>query len=649
MSLPAGTTGTIFYTLDGSDPRAYGTGAIAPTAIAYGAPVPLTDLVRIRARTRSGSTWSALNEALFFVPAPLDALRITEIMYNPIGGTDYEFIELTNTGSVAIDLSGMALTDGIEFVFAPNTFLAAGRSLVLAADPVLFAARYPGVVPHGAFDGNLANDGERVTLATAAGAVVTSVEYDDDGSWPIGPDGFGYSLVPVESSLPADDPLSWRASAAVGGTPGRTGTEPPPVTVLVNEILARSAPPMEDAIELYNAGPAPVDLGGWWLSTSRSGEQALQQLRIPDGLIIAPGGYVVLYERDWQVGAGARPALVLNEAGGAVYLAAAGAAGELNGYIVSAEYCATETGVSSGRHVTSDGVDFTPLARASFGVEDPASIEEFRLGAGAPNGPPLPPPVVMSEILYHPAAGGDEFLELYNLGGAPVPLFDAALGRGWRIGGLLKASGSGDFELPPNAVLPPRGYVLVVPTQPQLFRLQHAIADEVPIFGPYGGALDNAGERLRLLKPDMLDDGTAAYVVVDQVRYNDKAPWPVAADGTGASLERTPCWEYGNDPAHWQAAAVGSPGSGRDARPTLLVGWDPSGGGDQGAVVLQWEVEPGAVYAVEWMAAGDRKWTPAATAPELDPEGRARWVDGDPLAPVPLAPARLYRVLITLP
>jgi hypothetical protein len=44
------------------------------------------------------------------------------------------------------------------------------------------------------------------------------------------------------------------------------------------------------------------------------------------------------------------------------------------------------------------------------------------------------------------------------------------------------------------------------------------------------------------------------YYSVDTVRYNDRRPWPLAADGGGASLQRLNATQYGNDPANWVAA-----------------------------------------------------------------------------------------------
>lgn len=67
LSAPAGT---IYYTLDGSDPRVEITGAVSPAATPYSSPVPVTGQITLKARTLQGGTWSALNEAAFFTVLP---------------------------------------------------------------------------------------------------------------------------------------------------------------------------------------------------------------------------------------------------------------------------------------------------------------------------------------------------------------------------------------------------------------------------------------------------------------------------------------------------------------------------------------------------------------------------------------------------
>jgi hypothetical protein len=73
--------------------------------------------------------------------------------------------------------------------------------------------------------------------------------------------------------------------------------------------------------------------------------------------------------------------------------------------------------------------------------------------------------------------------------------------------------------------------------------------------------LQDSGERLELTRPAPPTSNGVAAITVDEVRYNDKAPWPVLADGFGPSLQRLNPAAYGNDSVNWRAAA---PGPGRD-------------------------------------------------------------------------------------
>ncbi len=227
MSVPAGTSGTIYYTTNGADPRTYGTGALAAAAKSYAAPFALSGATTVKARTRDGTTWSALAEAEFTVDFPLETLRVTEVMYHPPPGAttnpdDYEFLELWNSGAAPLDLTGVRCTSGVFFAFPEGTVIAAGAYLVLAADPAAFTTRYPGIVPLGPYAGRLDNDWDTVTLADPAGKVLISFAYADSAWWPPEADGDGYSLVPRNARTPGDlsSPAAWNISAAQLGSPG---------------------------------------------------------------------------------------------------------------------------------------------------------------------------------------------------------------------------------------------------------------------------------------------------------------------------------------------------------------------------------------------------------------------------------------------
>ena len=95
---------------------------ISPQAQAYSGAVVLTNSLIVKARALFGTNWSALNEAPFQADALGVPLRITEIMYHPVGGDAYEYVELQNVGSVAINIGGFNF-DGFTFVFPPNLLL----------------------------------------------------------------------------------------------------------------------------------------------------------------------------------------------------------------------------------------------------------------------------------------------------------------------------------------------------------------------------------------------------------------------------------------------------------------------------------------------------------------------------------------------
>ncbi|HXJ61764.1 MAG TPA: immunoglobulin domain-containing protein, partial [Verrucomicrobiae bacterium] len=156
-------------------------------------------------------------------------------------------------------------------------------------------------------------------------------------------------------------------------------------------------------------------------------------------------------------------------------------------------------------------------------------------------------PVVISEIHYHPRAHADEFLELRNLTTASVPLYDPAHPtNGWKMSGAGMTFSNG-------ISLSPQGTLLLVADNPAAFRSRFGVPANVPIL-QYAGNLQDSGENLELQAPDAPTTNGVPYYVVDRVRYNDRVPWPAAADGAGPSLQRVTLSAYGDDPPNWTAA-----------------------------------------------------------------------------------------------
>jgi hypothetical protein len=543
----------LYYTIDGSDPRLRGNN-LAPTAVAYtpGTPILINFPTTIRARVRSGATWSAIVEATLYPAQDFGQLLVTEIMYNPVdvgatSGDEFEFLELKNAGATTLDLSGMGFS-GISFTFTNGTRVAPGEFFVLGRNRTTLTTKYPGLTVRGIYTGRLDNSGEEIALHHPLGATILSVEYKDSGKWPLTPDGLGFSLVsrnPDAHPNPSN-PSSWRSSANPGGSPGADDPATTVPAILINEALSHTDPPLVDSIELYNPTAANVNLGGWFLTDDG---KSPRKYRIPDDTIINAGDYLVFTEAQFNPTPGTNNSFNLGSQGEEVYLFSGDVATNLTGYSHGFSFGAVENGVSFGRHVISTGEE-------RFVAQVSRTLDETNAG-------PRVGPIVIRQIMYHPPdldGGVDnadaEYIELRNITGAPVQLFDpAASTNTWRVRGGV------DFNFPQNVSLGADQSLILVNFNPgnpaalAAFRSKYSLFSSFPVFGPYGGKLDNSSDTVTLQRPDSPDTNSVPYVVVDEVDYKDVAPWPVSPDGGGAALKRLVLTAYGDDPANWVGSA----------------------------------------------------------------------------------------------
>lgn len=555
MTVPAGT---IYYTRDGSDPRVIG-GGLAPSALTYSAPLTLTSSVRLKARTRNGVTWSPLTDATFYIIRNYTGLLITEIMYHPpsttnIDGDQFEFVELKNVSGTNLDLSGVHFISGINYTSPVGSSLGPGQFAILVADPISFSNRYPSVPVFGVYNGKLSNSGDTLTLVHAAGTPIFSVNYGTRPPWPASADGTGFSLVPVNPNFNPDpnSPANWRASSTIGGSPAADDPPSNISPIYVNEALTHTDLPQLDSVELYNPNPTNVDISNWYLTDDRT---MPQKFRIPSPTMISANGYRVFTEDDWNATPNSSNSFRLNSHGEEIYLYSADTNGSLTGFSDGFAFGAARNGVSFGRYIISTG--------------EPQYPAQILNTLGGTNAGPRVGPVVINEINYHPVPGGDEFIELLSISNGPVQLFDPAFPTNtWKLNGV-------GFNFPSNVTLAANGLMLLVGIDPATFRAKYSVPANVPVLGPYPGALQGNGETISLQFPDHPDFDTNSgaffipYIDMDVVRYDDKAPWPTNADGHGSSLERLSASAYGNDPINWRASP-GAPSPGLDnfaARP----------------------------------------------------------------------------------
>jgi len=493
-------------------------------------------------------------------PAPLDSpanLRFNEWMARPQTGPDW--FELYNSGAFPVALEGLILTDdpslaGRErFRVPPLSFIGPGDFARFVAD-----ADTAQGADHAAFA--LAESGEVLVLYRVQNNVWEVLDQVSFGPARPGasqgrlPDGATNIVTFAETPTPAESnylPLS---------------------NVVIHEVLAHTDPPFEDAVELHNRSDQPVDISGWALSNNARDRW---KYRFPEGTVLEPGGFLVVYEAQLNDPQAGNRAFALSSTHGEELWLTEIRDGQETGYRDRVAWGASFNGQAFGRIETSAGTDFAALERPTFGVDQPASLEQFRTGRGAPNAPPQLGPVVIHEIHYHPSGepdGSEEWIELQNVTSAAVPLYDPQHPTNrWKLAGAVS------FVFPTGTVLPPGGFIVVTdfdpsaePAREAAFRARFNMPDTVPLTGPFAGSLDNAGETLLLLAPDRPEGpdspepGFVPYVQMDRVSYDDQPPWPAEADGQGASLQKVEPRLYGNEPLHW---AGGPPTPGRPNTP----------------------------------------------------------------------------------
>ena len=412
----------------------------------------------------------------------------SEVMYNPTGSKP-EFIEVWNISNTPLDMAKWRFSNGVRFEFPDFTassnqahFLKGKeRIIVSSADAAATRAAYP-TIPSavrifGPWEGALDNDGETVTLEDKNGVAVTSLEYGDDGHWPVAADGAGHSLVLANENRTFDDWRNWRRSNLAGGSPGAPETVVQP-TLFISEAHF-TATNRVDWVEIHNAAAAGGSLDGLFLaSTSNFAD------KVPLSGAISPRGYA-----SWNVDF------------------AADNSGTLKLFLVD----------SSNNVIAA--VKLTRVIGRDSLQEFPAQSGEWYSSTtstrDAENNPERQVAIVINEIMVDPPSDQNlgEFIELHNRSASAVDL------SGWRLDEAV------DFVFPQGSSIPAGGYLVV---GGDMAFLQGSYPG-LTVLGNWRGQLRNGGEMIRLLD----QHGNPA----DIVDYKLGGDWPELANGLGSSLE----------------------------------------------------------------------------------------------------------------
>jgi hypothetical protein len=274
---------------------------------AYGAetpvstPINLSGLVNgsytvfVLARNSAGAFVDPTNASVsrtWNVRTSFPGLRFSEVLARnetavPVGSPARfpDLVELVNAGTAAVNLAGWGVSDEADrpykFTFPAGATLAGGQFLTLYADNESAPIGY-----HLSF--SLKQEGDDLYLTAPSGMLVDSVQ-------------FGLQLKDYSIARMPDG--SWDLAVPTLGAANVRARTGDARTLKINEWLTSGINPIPvDFIELFNADPLPVALGGLYLTDNPIG--APRRHRITP-LSFIPGGGFLAFLADGDTGAGA--------------------------------------------------------------------------------------------------------------------------------------------------------------------------------------------------------------------------------------------------------------------------------------------------------------------------------------------------------
>jgi len=467
---------------------------------------------------------------LLWFGSGVSQVTLTEIMFKPIGDGDLdEFIEIYNTGTSTINLSGWRISDGEDddqlIAYAQGLLLEPGQ-FGLILDPDYFdheSNTYEGMVPTSALvltiDGatfggyGLLNDeSEVVSLIRAAGDTVSQHAYSPENEK-------GYS---DEKIMPGagDTVTNWANSRTLKGSPGAWNTVSPPLRDL--------------AIANFWSEPKQPSVGSPF---------TLFALIRNNGLEPMPSAGLSFYFDE-----------------------------DLSGTFEEIEiFARRDIRALSPGDSARDSV-FVPVAEegprlflAELEVDDDDSTNNRRVLPQ--NISPDQVALVINEIQYRPFEGQSEWVEFFYAGVYPLDI------GGWQFSEATGLANSDKRWTCPNLWLTP-GDFLILAADSTIFLESLPETLEVLVWGSGAPRLNDTGDSL------VIWDTSGQRI--DQVNYDPD--W--GRDEDGISLERISPTSAGNVPLNWASSA--DPSGSTPGRPNSQL-YVPS---SVGANILSIEPNP---------------------------------------------------------
>ena len=235
------------------------------------------------------SSGLSTNQSTSKFPVQIQEYMASNTLYPNANGVCADWVELYNSSAADIDIGGFKLTD--ENRKARYT-VPSGTVLPGHGYYVIYCMRSGG--SEYADFGISRTGGEDLMLLNRKNVLIDAVktmalpenasaERDETGEFHI-----SYQPSPGAAALPPAAESDAPAEKVLQAVPGPVALSE---VVPGNTLYADEQGRITDMVELVNTSDAPVDIGGWVLQQEIDGKQ----LELPQGTVVAPGGYYIIH------------------------------------------------------------------------------------------------------------------------------------------------------------------------------------------------------------------------------------------------------------------------------------------------------------------------------------------------------------------
>lgn len=345
-------------------------------------------------------------------PKPNPPATKTTLLLNEINSSPDDWVELMNTGTETLDISGFELRDSNDdhrWRFPDGSTIAAGKLLVVDAQSSgLVYDDLTKNFAEGTFEAAIGiGSGDSIRLYDKGGNLLDEYSWTEHASYDGDPAKASYGRYP-------DGVGAFRLTKETKGS----ANEYYAPTIVVNEVESNGD--TTDWVEIMNIGTQPVDISGWYLLDNDPVGHKADVTPVAVGTILEPGFlYVFDQNKDFTFGLGKADKAAIYDAGGNL--------------IVEYEWTVHANGVYA--RIPDGTGEFQDFATATKGKKNK-----------------IVNPVVINEVQSNDPNGGPDWVELAN------PTAEAL-----DISGLvLKDNKDKDpYTIPEGKTIPANGYLVI--------------------------------------------------------------------------------------------------------------------------------------------------------------------------------------------